>query len=175
MAWRTRGASAATFDESLVDGLLEEQMPSKKLLIDSAKLMAAAAAAGPVLHGRGTGRSGQGSLTWTRTRSRPGRLQPPRRTSPMSRSIASPRSVHQPSSEELLRGRWNKLTGGTIKVTEAPFADIRTKAIAEHLRQVRSISMIDRVARLDSRVRRPRGDRPDRRLRREVQGESDLQ
>ena len=35
------------FDESLVDGLLEAQMPRKSFLIDSAKLMAAAAAAGP--------------------------------------------------------------------------------------------------------------------------------
>src|SRR5215211_1012920 len=36
-----------TFDESMVEGLLSGQMPRKGFLIDSAKLMAAAAAAGP--------------------------------------------------------------------------------------------------------------------------------
>ena len=38
---------------------------------------------------------------------------------------------------------WNKLTGGTIKVTEAPFADIRTKAIAEHLAKSGALDVID--------------------------------
>jgi multiple sugar transport system substrate-binding protein len=38
---------------------------------------------------------------------------------------------------------WNKLTGGNVKVVEANFADIHSKAIAEHLAQSGALDVID--------------------------------
>ena len=38
---------------------------------------------------------------------------------------------------------WSKLVGGKISVVEAPFADIRTKAITEHLGQSGALDVID--------------------------------
>jgi multiple sugar transport system substrate-binding protein len=38
---------------------------------------------------------------------------------------------------------WNKLTGGKVSVVEAPFADIHSKAVAEHLAQSGALDVID--------------------------------
>ena len=54
---------------------------------------------------------------------------------------------------------WEKLTGVKIKVIESPFAEIYTKAIAEHIAEVRRDRRHRRVAGLDARLRRPRRDR----------------
>src|SRR6187549_2503371 len=38
---------------------------------------------------------------------------------------------------------WNKLTGGKVSVVEAPFAQIHSKAVAEHLAQSGALDVID--------------------------------
>ena len=56
---------------------------------------------------------------------------------------------------------------------EAPFAQIYSKAIAEHIAQTGAIDVIDRSPRLDPGLRRSRSHRPDRRPHQEVQGAVD--
>ena len=128
-----------------------------------------------VLHGRGTGESGRGSLAWTGPDrdqggcSRQGELLRCHAQSNRRGRSAGPRA------EELLRAALEQADrrddqGDRGAVRRHPHQGDRRAP-----RQVRSARRDRRVARLDSRVRRPRGDHPDRRPRREVQGEGDLQ
>jgi multiple sugar transport system substrate-binding protein len=131
------------FDESTVDGLLEAQMPRKSFLLDSAKLMAAAAAAGPFFMGAKQAKAAEAAS-----------LGPdPIATRAVAAAKANYSNVtlHRISEvgPQALEPKnfsgplWKKLTGGTISVVEASFADIRTKAISEHLAKSGALDVID--------------------------------
>ncbi len=132
-----------TFDESAADGLLGAQMPRKSFLIDSAKLMAAAAAAGPFFMGARQAKAAEAAS-----------LGPdPIATRAVNAAKAnfSGVTLHRisESGPQALEPKnfsgplWKKLTGGNISVVEAGFADIRTKAIAEHLAKSGALDIID--------------------------------
>src|SRR4029453_1818395 len=131
------------FDESVIDGLLETPMPRKSFLIDSAKLMAAAAAAGPFFMAAKQAKAAEAASLGTdpiATRAvAAAKANFPdvtlNRIAEVGPQALEPKNFSGPL--------WNKLTGGTIKVTEAPFADIRTKAIAEHLAKSGALDVID--------------------------------
>lgn len=130
-------------DESLVDGIFAGQMPRKSFLIDSAKLAAAMAAAGPFylaakqaaaaeLASVGGDRIATTAVSAAKSKFSGVTLN---RISEAGPQALEPKNFSGPL--------WNKLTGGTITVTEAPFADIRTKAIAENLGKTGALDVID--------------------------------
>jgi multiple sugar transport system substrate-binding protein len=132
-----------TFDDSMVDGLLAGQMPRKSFLIDSAKLMAAAAAAGPFFMAAKQAKAAEAaSLGADPIATRAVAAAKANFSNVTLNRIAEvgPQALEPKNFSGPL---WNKLTGGTIKVTEAPFADIRTKAIAEHLAKSGALDVID--------------------------------
>ena len=118
-------------------------MPRKSFLIDSAKLMAAAAAAGPFFMAAEQAKAAEAASL--------GRDPIATRAVAAAKANFSDVTLNRISEvgPQALEPKnfsgplWNKLTGGTIKVTEAPFADIRTKAIAEHLAKSGALDVID--------------------------------
>ena len=131
-------------DESLVDGLLEAQMPRKELPDRQREAHGRRGGGRSVLHGRGSRRRRPRQPRSEGTRSRPDAVAAAKanfsdvtlnRIAEVGPQALEPKNFSGPL--------WNKLTGGTIKVTEAPFADIRTKAIAEHLAKSGALDVID--------------------------------
>jgi multiple sugar transport system substrate-binding protein len=130
-------------DESLVDGLFEAQMPRKSFVVNSAKLAAAMAAAGPFYLAAKEAKAAEAASLGG----------DPIATTAVNAAKASFSDVTlsriAESGPQALEPKnfsgplWNKLTGGNIKVVEAPFANIRTKAIAEHLGKTGALDVID--------------------------------
>jgi multiple sugar transport system substrate-binding protein len=131
------------FDESLVDDVFEAQMPRKGFLIDSAKLMAAAAAAGPFFMSAKQARAAElasgGPDPIATTAVNAAKAKFPNVT--LSRIAETGPQALEPKN--FSGPLWNKLTGEQIKVVEAPFAEIRTKAITEHLAKSGALDVID--------------------------------
>jgi len=131
------------FDESFADGLFEAPRDRKDFLYDSAKLLAAAAAAGPFFMAAKQAAAAElASLG-----------QDPIATGAVNAAKANFSDVTisriAESGPQALEPKnfsgplWNKLVGGKISVVEAPFAQIRTKALAEHLAKSGALDVID--------------------------------
>jgi multiple sugar transport system substrate-binding protein len=129
--------------DEFVDGLFEAQMPRKSFLFDSAKLLAAAAAAGPFylaakqaqaaeLASLGGDPIATAAINAAKANFSGVKLSRIAETGPQA---LEPKNFSGPL--------WKKLTGGSVSVVEAPFADIRTKAIAEHLAKSGALDVID--------------------------------
>ena len=119
--------------DEYADGLFEAQMPRKGFLSDSAKLLAAAAAAGPFYlaakqaKAAEAGSLGGDPIATAAINAAKAKFSGVKltRISEVGPQALEPKNFSGPL--------WKKLVGGDISVVEAPFADIRTKAITEHL------------------------------------------
>src|SRR5205085_7703459 len=121
----------------------EAQMPRKSFLIDSAKLTAAAAAAGPFFLAAKQAKAAEAAslggdrIATTAVSAAKSKFSGVKltRISEVGPQALEPKNFSGPL--------WKKLVGGDISVVEAPFADIRTKAITEHLGKSGALDGID--------------------------------
>jgi len=129
--------------DGFVDGLSEARMPRKSFLVDSAKLGAAMAAAGPFYLAAEQAKAAEaaslGGDPIATTAAKAGKAKFSNVT--LSRIAETGPQALEPKN--FSGPLWNKLTGGKISVVEAPFADIRTKAITEHLGKSGALDVID--------------------------------
>src|SRR5919201_3576716 len=129
--------------EEFAGGLFEAQVPRKSFLIDSAKLAAAAAAAGPFYLAAKQAKAAEAaSLGGDRIATTAINAAKAKYSGVTLSRIAEvgPQALEPKNFSGPL---WKKLVGGNISVVEAPFADIRTKAITEHLGKSGALDVID--------------------------------
>src|SRR5919204_4779842 len=129
--------------EEFADGVFETGMPRKSFLIDSAKLAAAAAAAGPFYLAAKQAKAAEAaSLGGDPIATRAITAAKAKYSGVTLSRIAEvgPQALEPKNFSGPL---WKKLVGGNISVVEAPFADIRTKAITEHLGKSGALDVID--------------------------------
>jgi multiple sugar transport system substrate-binding protein len=129
--------------DEYVDGLFEAQMPRKSFLYDSAKLAAAMAAAGPFYLAAKQAKAAEaaslGGDPIATAAVKAGKAKYSNVTLTRIAEVG-PQALEPKNFSGPL---WKKLTGAEIKTVEAPFADIRTKAIAEHLAKSGALDVID--------------------------------
>src|SRR5205814_9643375 len=148
LALRKRGETRVSDDmhdglDGFVDGLSEARMPRKSFLVDSAKLAAAAAAAGPFFLGAEQAKAAEAaSLGGDPIATKAINAAKAKYSNVTLSRIAEvgPQALEPKNFSGPL---WKKLVGGNISVVEAPFADIRTKAITEHLGKSGALEVID--------------------------------
>jgi multiple sugar transport system substrate-binding protein len=130
-------------DESFADGLFESRSGRKDFLYDSAKLLAAAAAAGPFFmaakqaHAAELASLGGDPIASNAVKAAKASFSDVKitRIAESGPQALEPKNFSGPL--------WTKLVGGEISVVEAPFAQIRTKAVAEHLAKSGGLDVID--------------------------------
>jgi multiple sugar transport system substrate-binding protein len=130
-------------DESFADGLFEARAGRKDFLYDSAKLLSAAAAAGPFFMAAKQAKAAEAAslggdpIATNAVKAAKAKFADVKiaRIAESGPQALEPKNFSGPL--------WKKLVGGQISVVEAPFAQIRTKAIAEHLAQSGALDVID--------------------------------
>jgi multiple sugar transport system substrate-binding protein len=130
-------------DESFADGLFEGQLGRRDFLFDSAKLVAAAAAAGPFFMAATQAKAAElASLGGDPIASNAVKAAKASFSDVKITRIAEsgPQALEPKNFSGPL---WKKLVGGNISVVEAPFAQIRSKAVAEHLARSGALDVID--------------------------------
>jgi multiple sugar transport system substrate-binding protein len=130
-------------DESFADGLFEAELGRKDFLFDTAKLLAAAAAAGPFFMAAKQAKAaelasiGGDPIATNAIRAAKADFADVTitRIAEVGPQALEPKNFSGPL--------WKKLVGGNISVVEAPFAQIHTKALAEHLSGTGALDVID--------------------------------
>jgi multiple sugar transport system substrate-binding protein len=126
-----------------VGGIFERPIPRKEFLFDSAKLLAAAAAAGPFFMAAEQAAAAEAAslggdpIATTAANAAKKNFKDVKisRIAEVGPQALEPKNFSGPL--------WNKLTGGTVSTVEAPFADIHSKALAEHLAKSGALDVID--------------------------------
>jgi len=124
-------------------GFFEKPVGRRDFLFDSAKLMAAAAAAGPFFMAAKQAAAAElASLGGDPIATRAAAAAKKSFNGVGLTRIAEfgPQALEPKNFSGPL---WQKLTGGKVSVVEPPFAQIRTKAIAEHLAKSGALDVID--------------------------------
>jgi multiple sugar transport system substrate-binding protein len=124
-------------------GIFEQPSPRKDFLFDSAKLMAAAAAAGPFFMAAKQAAAAEAASLGGDPIATSAVAAAKKNFSGVKITRIAESGPQALEPKNFSGPLWNKLTGGSVSVVEAPFADIRTKAIAEHLAKSGALDVID--------------------------------
>jgi multiple sugar transport system substrate-binding protein len=130
-------------DESFADGLFEARFGRKEFLYDSAKLLAAAAAAGPFFLSAKQAKAAELASAGGDPIATKAIAAAKAKYSDVTIARIAESGPQALEPKNFSGPLWKKLVGGEISVVEAPFAQIRTKALAEHLAQSGALDVID--------------------------------
>ncbi len=126
-----------------LDGIFDKPLGRRDFLFDSAKLMAAATAAGPFfMAAKQAAAAERASLGGDPIASGAAAAAKKNFNGVGITKIAEsgPQALEPKNFSGPL---WKKLTGGSVSVVEAPFANIHSKALAEHLAKSGALDVID--------------------------------
>jgi multiple sugar transport system substrate-binding protein len=124
-------------------GIFERPVGRRDFLYDSAKLMAAAAAAGPFFMAAKQAAAAQVASTGGDPIATNAAAAAKKHFSKVKISRIAESGPQALEPKNFSGPLWNKLTGGSVSTVEAPFAQIHSKAIAEHLAKSGALDVID--------------------------------
>jgi multiple sugar transport system substrate-binding protein len=124
-------------------GIFERPIGRRDFLFDSAKLMAAAAAAGPFFMAAKQAAAAEAASVGGDPIATIAAAAAKKNYSGVTISRIAESGPQALEPKNFSGPLWNKLTGGKVSVVEAPFAQIHSKAVAEHLAQSGALDVID--------------------------------
>jgi multiple sugar transport system substrate-binding protein len=130
-------------DKAFLDEVLEAQMPRKDFLFDSAKLLAAAAAAGPFFMAAKQAKAAELASLGADPIATTAANAAKAKFSNVSITKIAEAGLQALEPKNFSGPLWNKVTGGTVKVAEAPFPEIFSKSVAEHIAKSGALDVID--------------------------------
>jgi multiple sugar transport system substrate-binding protein len=123
--------------------VFERPIGRKDFLFDSAKLLAAAAAAGPFFMAAKQAAAAHAASLGGDPIATVAAAAANKNFHGVEISRIAEAGLQALEPKNFSGPLWNKLTGGKVSVVEAPFADIHSKAVAEHLAQSGALDVID--------------------------------
>ncbi len=132
------------FEEVGLDpGLLGASVDRTDFLLNTAKLTAAAAAAGPFFMAAKQARAAEVASLGGDPIATIAANAAKKNFGDVSITRIAEAGLQALEPKNFSGPLWNKLTGGTVKVAEAPFPEIFSKAVAEHIAKSGGIDVID--------------------------------